>query len=178
MLRLFRLIFTTDQEWERMAARPPHPVAVFLLSLLPLLAAALAVEAWGLMRFGEAHGELGQIRLPAERVIKYVIFYGAGSFLMILAGAGLLRNVAPSFNLQYTFGACFTLIGYGYAPILLTRALDGLPQVNTWVCWGIGAMLALRVLYHGVAHWLKPEQTKGLGVFVVSVIGVVVLYGV
>jgi hypothetical protein len=178
MLRSLKLIFLSDKEWEKMSLNPPHPAVVFFVSLFPLILAMFAIEAWGLNHFGETHGELGtRMRLPQERIIKYVIFYGLAAISVILLGAALLRNVAPSFNLYSTFGTCFTLMAYGYSPILLLRGLDAFPQIETWICWIIGAMLSLRVLYHGVAHWLKPEQTKGLGVFLISVIYLVVLGG-
>jgi hypothetical protein len=135
------LFFAADKEWEKLSFNPPHPAAVLFLSLLPLIIAMLAVEAWGLSRFGQIHGELGAIRIPAERAIKYTVFYGAASILVILFGAGLLRNVGPSFNLDSSFGHWFILIAYGYAPLILLRVLDAFPRIKTWICWGIGSML-------------------------------------
>ena len=178
MLRSLKLIFVAGKEWEKMSLNPPSAVLVFFFSILPLLLVTLAVEGWGLMRFGATHGELGRsFNIPDERVIKYVVFYGVASIAVILGGSLLLRNVAPSFNLRSTFGACFVLVAYGYSPLLLTRIPDAFPQIHTLICWIIGAMLAMRILYHGVGLWLKPEQTKGLGVFMVSVICTVVLSG-
>lgn len=160
-----------------MALKPPHPLAVFLLTLVPMMAVTLGVEAFGLMRWGEAHGELGALRLAQERVIKYAVFYAGASIIVLFAGTWLLHNVASSFNLRGTFGAYFILMSLGYAPVFLSRMIDAVPQINTWICWAIGAMLAMRVLYHGVALWLQPEQTKGLGVFLVTLIYTIVLSG-
>lgn len=157
-----------------MSLNPPHPVTVFL-SLLPLFALMLAIEWWGLNHFGVTLGDFGRVRIPEERTLKYVIFYGVAAISGLLLGSMLLRNLTPGFNLQSTFGSCFILLAYAYSPLFLTRALDAFPRINTWICWGIGALLAMRLLYHGVAYWLKPEQTKGLGVFMLSVICTVVL---
>lgn len=177
MLRLLRLFFSTASEWEKMSLQPPHPVLVFLFSLVPLMAVTLGAEYLGLMRWGESHGDLGALHLAQERVIKYVAFYAGASILVIFAGTVLLRNVATSFNLRGTFGSYFILMALGYAPVFLPRMLDAFPRVNTWICWTIGALMAMRFLYHGVAHWLKPEQTKGLGVFLVTLIYTTVLSG-
>jgi hypothetical protein len=177
MLRLFRLLFSAPAEWERTSLNPPHPLVVLLVSLVPLMIVTLGVEYLGLMRWGEAHGELGSVRLPQERVLKYVIFYALASVVVLLVGTVLLNNVATSFNLRGTFGKYFILMTLGYAPLFLARMLDALPQINTWLCWAIGAMLGMRVLYHGVALWLQPEQTKGLGVFLVTLIYTLVLSG-
>jgi hypothetical protein len=177
MLRSLKLVFSAGAEWQKISVNPPHPLVVFFVSLLPLIAVSLGAEAFGLMRLGETLGEFGLIRLPEERIIKYVLFYGIASIAVIVLGSALLRSMAPSFNLQNSFGAWLILMAYGYTPIYLSRLADALPQINSWVCYAIGAALAVRVLYHGVAYWLKPEQTKGLGVLLMCIIYVVVLSG-
>jgi hypothetical protein len=178
MLRVLKLIFGADKEWEKMGLNPPNATLVFLFSLLPLLAVSLAVEGWGLLKFGEYHRDLmQQVRVPEARVIKYVVFYAITSLTVITVGSFLLNTVGQSFNLQSRFGNWFVLMGYGYAPIFLLRIADAFPRINTWVCWGIAVFLSLRILYHGVAHWLKPEQTKGLGIFMICVIYIVILSG-
>jgi hypothetical protein len=177
MFRSLKLIFSPDQEWEKMSLQPPSAWVVFFASILPLVVGMLAIEALGLLKWGAVLNELGKVRVPEERVYKYAIFYGLAAVLVILAGAALLKNVAPSFNLRSGYGAYFTLMAYGFAPLLLVRPIDAIPQINTWVVLAIGCMLALRVLYHGVGHWLKPEQTKGLGVFMVTIMYTLVLGG-
>jgi hypothetical protein len=91
----------------------------------------------------------------------------------IAISALVLTWVAASFQLHNSFGQCFTLMAYGFSPILLGRYLDAIPALNTWVCWSIGVFVALSVLYHGVGHALKPEQTKGFGLYLLSIMLVV-----
>jgi hypothetical protein len=177
MLRSLKLLFSASAEWQKMSLSPPHPALVFFISLLPLVAITLAVEAFGLIRLGETIGEFGLVQLPQQRILRYVVFYAIASIAVILVGSALLWSIAPSFNLQTGFGTWLVLMGYCYAPIYLSRLPDALPQINSWVCYAIGAALTVRVLYHGVAYWLKPEQTKGLGVLLMSVILIVVLSG-
>lgn len=175
MLRALNLLFSPEAEWQKAALKPPNMAVVLLFSILPLMILTLAVEGYSLIRFGEMFRNLAPRAVAPERAIKYAVFYGAASLFVIFLGAKLLQNVGRSFNLFGNYSICFILIIFGYTPIFLVRMLDALPQVNTWICWTVGVSLSFRILYHGVALWLKPEQTKGFGLFLVSFVYVLVL---
>jgi uncharacterized membrane protein YecN with MAPEG domain len=49
--------------------------------------------------------------------------------------------------------------------------------MNTWLCWIIGAIVAVHVLYYGVGLIFQPDQTKGFGVFLMCAIVVLSLGG-
>ena len=70
-----------------------------------------------------------------------------------------------------------TVMAYGFGPIILARILDGFPQLNTWVCWAIGAVGSVSVLYHGIGMILRPDQTKGFGLYLMAIIIVVLMSG-
>jgi hypothetical protein len=176
MVRALKLLLTPDKTWERMALKPPNLFTILIISVLPLMIVTLGVEGYGILKFGEA-GEVGRLHLPIERIIRYEVFYALASLVVIFAGSWLLKSITDSFGVNSKFGATFILVACGFMPVFLLRMLDGVPRLNTWICWAIGAALAVRILYHGVALWLKPEQTKGFGVFVVSVIYTFVLSG-
>jgi hypothetical protein len=177
MIRALNLLFAPSKTWERMALKPPSAATILVVSLLPLIAITFAVEGYGLLKLGDSTGEMGRINLPLERVIRYEAFYAVASIVVIFAGTFLLKSVAESFGVPCTFGGCFVLMACGFTPIFLLRMPDSLPKVSTWICWAVGAVLSVRILYHGVALWLKPEQTKGFGLFLVSVVYTFVLSG-
>jgi len=177
MLRALNLWISPEAGWQKTALNPPHALMVLLAAIVPLMVLGLAVEGYALMKFGEDFGELGRHPLSADRVLKYAIFYGGASLAVILVGAGLLWNIGSTFNLRVSYGAWLVLLGYGYIPIFLVRMLDGVPALNTWVCWAIGVAMALRILYHGVGGWLRPEQTKGFGLFLITFMYLLVLSG-
>src|ERR1051325_5933195 len=178
MLRALNLLLSPARTWEQMALKPPNIATILIVSLIPLLAVTLAIEAFGLLKLGEVVGEIGkQLQLPVERVLRYGAFYAVSSLVVITAGSLLLKSVAESFGVNASFSYSFILIGCGFMPVFLLRIVDAIPQVNTWICWAIGAALSVRILYHGVALWLKPEQTKGFGLFLVSVVYTIVLSG-
>ena len=177
MFRALSLLFSPSKTWERMALKNPKAITIFLISLIPLMIVTFGIEGYGLLTLGESGGYGGKLHLPQERIIRYEAFYAAASIVVIFAGTYLLKSVAESFGVIASFGGCFVLIACGFMPIFLMRIPDGVPQINTWICWAVGAVLAVRILYHGVALWLKPEQTKGFGLFLVSVVYTFVLSG-
>lgn len=115
-------------------------------------------------------GLVSRIRIPQEAAIRYAGAQVALLMASILIGAQVLQWVARSSQVQSVFTQCFTLMAYSFSPFLLVRLIDAIPGFNTWACWGIGALGALSVLYHGVALALKPDQTKGFGLYLISII--------
>jgi uncharacterized membrane protein YecN with MAPEG domain len=175
MFRALNLIFSPEAEWQKAALKPPHFATVLFISILPLIALSLAVEGWSLIKYGEVFRGLAPRAVSFERAVKYEVFYGVASLLVMLFGGRILRNVGRTFNLASNYSVCFILIAFGYFPILLVRLMDALPQFNSWICWSVGVVLSFRVLYHGIALWLRPEQTKGFGLLLVSFIYILVM---
>src|SRR5687768_18489749 len=110
MLRALNLLWSPEEEWQKAALKPPHAAVVLFISLLPLLAATLAVEGYSLTRFGEIFGDIGRRPVTLNRAIKYEVFYGLASLLVIFIGAKLLQNVGLSFNLTSSYSVCFILV--------------------------------------------------------------------
>jgi hypothetical protein len=178
MLRALNFLFAPGKTWERMALKPPNAITILLITLVPLIVITFAIEGYGLLTLGEKVSDLSaHLRMPLERVIRYEVFYAVASIVVIFVGTYLLQSVAQSFGVMVSFGQCFVLMACTFTSIFLLRIPDAIPQINTWICWGVGVVLSFRILYHGVALWLKPEQTKGFGLFIVSVIYTIVLSG-
>lgn len=178
MIESIQLIFAPFQAWEKITASRRGFVRILALYLLPLMIGGVALESYSLVRWGETRGEIEyRVKVPEQTAIRY----GAAQFTLLLAsivlGAKFLQSVSASFQVQCSFLQCFTLMAYAFCPILLARYLDAIPGLNTWVCWSLGVLVGLSVLYHGVALTLKPEQTKGFGLFLVSLILVLLSSG-
>ena len=178
MLRALNLLFSPEAEWQKTALKPPHFATVLFVSILPLMAAALAVEGYSLVKYGEMFRGLALRAVSLERAVKYEVFYGVASLLTMLFGGRVLQDVGKTFNLASSYSVCFILIAFGYFPILLVRLMDAFPQINTWICWAVGVALSFRILYHGIALWLRPEQTKGFGLLLVSFLYILVISAV
>ena len=86
---------------------------------------------------------------------------------MLSLGAMVIQSTAAGLNQQFTFRQSFTLVAYGMAPLFLGRWLDCVPAINTWVCWAVGASAMVYTLYQGVGEVMKPEITKGFGLYLI-----------
>ena len=179
MIRAVQLIFSPFNGWTKVATEQRSSGFIFFFSLLPLLVVCVGIESYSLLHWGEQRGELRHlVKISQPLALRYAAAQISLFVACALFGAFSLQAIAQSFNLAATFRQAFTAIAYGISPIVLARLLDAIPAMNTWVCWGIGGMLSLSVLYHGVALTLKPDQTTGFGLYIVSVMIVLVFTGV
>lgn len=169
MIRAFQMIFAPEGVWPKVAEKNRHMIFVLLLSTLPLILGCLAIEAFGLDRLGESMGEFGRISVERLTIYKYVATRLVGDLFFLFFGAYFLSSVAKSFQGYATYSQAFTTLAIGASPIFLMHALDAIPALPSWLCWGVGVGLTIRALYHGVAVNMKPEQTKGFGLYIVSV---------
>lgn len=169
MIRAFQMIFAPEGVWPKIAEKNRHMIFILFLSTLPLILGCLALEGLGLDRLGESTGELGRLTPDRPIIYKYLLAHLVGDLAFLFLGSYFFRSVARSFNSNATYSQSFCTLAIGSSPIFLMHAPDGLPVMYTWLCWGIGMGLAIRGLYHGVAVNIRPEQTKGFGLFIVSV---------
>lgn len=177
MIRVFQMIFAPEGAWWKIAEKERNFLFVLFVESLPLIAVSIAIEALGLERLGESVGEFGRRNIVQDLIIRYAEVKAGLNLAFLFGGSWFLLSVAKSFGARVNFSHAFGTIAYGASPIFLIQALDALPQVNTWLCWGIGAALSIRSLYHGVAINMKPEQTKGMGLYIVAVFIVCFLSG-
>jgi hypothetical protein len=177
MIRAFQMIFAPEGAWLKIAEKNRNFFFVLFFSTIPLVVAALAAEGYGLDRLGEGMGEFGRINIVQKVIIRYELAHLVFDLAFLFGGAWFLISVAHSFDTRATYSQAFGTLAYGASPIFLMHALDGIPQLHTWLCWGIGAGLAVRALYHGVAVNMKPGQTKGMGLYIVAIFIVLFLSG-
>lgn len=171
MLRVLQIVFAPATGWLRIAEANRGFFFVFGLSFIPMLAVALGLEAWGLTRWGDRRGAFATLApVPAELVLRFALAHAALFTVATLLTAFSLFSVGRSFHLAAGFTQAFTTSAYGLGPIILMHIFDGFPAVPTWVCWSIGAVLSAASLYHGIALVMKPEQTKGFGLYLVAVL--------
>src|SRR5437762_4255407 len=60
------------------------------------------------------------------------------------------------------------MVAYGLGPLFLFRLLEGFKDLSPWMSWGIGFLLAVRVLYHGVPRVMQPDPPHAFGLFLMS----------
>jgi hypothetical protein len=178
MITALQLIFSPFETWEKITMSQKGFVWTFCLQLLPLLVVAVGIEGFLLHRWGEKRGDLGLvINVPVALALRYSIAYMLLLLAAVFVSAKFLALASESFNVHTTYLQSFLVMAYGFGPIILARVLDGIPQVNTWLCWLIGAAVSISVLYHGIGMVLRPEQTKGFGLYLIAIVIVVLTSG-
>jgi hypothetical protein len=174
MITALQLIFSPFETWEKITTAQRGFLWVLFVYLLPLLVIALGIEGFLLVRLGEKRGDFGfMIKVPVDVAIRYTVAYLVFLLAGIVVGAKFMALASESFNVQTSYLQAFVLMAYGFGPIILARVLDGAPQLNTWVCWIIGAAISISVLYHGIGMVLRPDQTKGFGLYLMAIVIVV-----
>ena len=88
--------------------------------------------------------------------------------VVILVCTHLIKLLGNTFHVRNTHTNAFTVVIYGLSPVFLFRLLDVFPALSLWVPWGIGIMLAIRTLYHGVPRIMLPDPPDAFGLYFMS----------
>ena len=178
MIRVIEFFFAPERAWQKIVLANQGATSAIALALLPSMLIGSVIEAFGLLKLGERHGEIGHlVRVSQELVIRYELTHIGLGLLSVLLCAWVLHSIGLSFDVNCGFGKTLATVAYSSAPIFLMWAPDAIPALPTWICWAIGAAFAISLLYHGVAQMMRPEQTKGFGLYLVSMVLIVFFTG-
>jgi len=61
--------------------------------------------------------------------------------------------------------------------LFLVRVLDGVPAINTWICYALGILLAVSALYRGIPYVMKPDPSNALGLYVMASFALIITTG-
>lgn len=169
MIRSLTILFVPLKGWQTIANQSWNVLVVFLFSVAPLLIASCAVEGWGMIQFGAKKGALGRIvHLEQNQILTFEIIQLGLGLLLLFLGAKFIQWVCVGFHTDTTYKQAFTLTAYALTPIFWIRFLDCIPAIPTWLCWGLGALGIMMVLYNGVALVIQPNTSVGFGMYLVS----------
>lgn len=178
MFRWLQLLAAPLSGWTRILDAQRPVLLVFLLAPLPLLLFGTALESYGLLRWGDVRGEFGHRgHVSRDLVLHYQQVRLLADLLVLFLGAKVIQWTAGGLHFATTYTRCFTLQAYALSPVFFLRSLDAVPMIHTWLVWGVSILLALSLLYHGVAIVLQPQQTKGFGLFLLTSLVVTSLSG-
>ncbi len=175
MIKAILLVFEPVMTWENIARSKRTAKWVLLFYLAPLIVLTLAGELWGLNYFGKAGSYLGQpqefvrrIRVSNELLMIYGAVQFVSSFLLVALGARVMQGIAQTFHTRHTFSQCFVVTAYAYGPLFLLRLLDAFPNMHPWASYGIGIVLTVATLYHGLPRVLEPDPPTAFGLYICS----------
>jgi len=180
MITALLLIFDGSRTWEKIGSAPGQKVGgIFLAYLFPILLLSIVGESLGLLKLGMWEGDLAPrlVKPSQELVIRYQAVQTLLDLLIIFGGALFLKKVGDSFHRKHTYAQCFATLGYSLGPLYLVRVFDGVPAINTWICYGVGILLAVSALYRGIPYVMKPDPSNALGLYVMASFALIITTG-
>lgn len=169
------LLFAPQRTWDKILANERGMAWVLFTEVLPCLLLGVGLEYLGLTRWGDRSTEVDtRVFMDPRAIQMYALFHIVAGLLVVFLSAYFVHAVAMSFNLRSTYAQAIQAVGYGILPIFLVKPFDAIPALPTWLVWAVGAFIAIRFLYGSIGVCMKPEQTKGFGLFtfgLVSMIG-------
>lgn len=174
MLKAIQIIFNPAGTWEKISGVQRGYFWIFFFYLLPMAMITTGAEAYSLARWGQHGGEFGRTYMVSRHT---ALTYGGTQAVLLMSSvvlaAALLHLIAKNFDQRSTFLQSFTVMAYAFGPIFMVRILDGIPALNTWLALAIGVLVSSSILYHGVGLLLKPDQTKGFGLYVAGILATI-----
>ena len=168
MIKALLLIFEPAATWEHIQAARRSLSFILCVHLLPLLIITAFVEGYRLTHAPRA----GQIKELQALSTGQAAVYETAQFVLLLGvvfiGAKLLKSLGETFHGRHSFTQSFATVAYGLSPLFLFRLLDGLKDVPAWASWGIGIVLSIAVLYHGVWRMMEPDPPHAFGLYLMS----------
>lgn len=166
MIRPFQLIFDTTATWEKIENDERNVPVLVVLVLLPILILSLGLEGFLMHKFGDEIGPLDRLmKIDLDLIVRYEVTHFVLFLLVVFGGAWLVWKIAESFHSRHNYRACVTTLIYSLTPVFLVHILDGWPGFNTWICFGIGILLSVSLLYKGIPRTLRPEPSNALGMY-------------
>ncbi len=166
--------------WERIVRAQRRILFILLVHLLPLLILAGAAEGFQLVHWGYKDKFGAVTPLNQADVLRFEAAQ-AGALLIMLLGAALaVKAMAETFHARTTFTQALTVVAYGIGPVLAIRIfllIPGLQPSMRWIPFVAGILLSLAVLYHGVPRVMALDPTNAFGLYVTTVLVMVLATG-
>jgi hypothetical protein len=168
MIRALLLIVDGSRTWEKIKNDQHSALRVTFQHLLPLLLLTTLGEGFLMWKLGVEKGtvNLKVVSISNELLLRYELVQFVSSLIIVLLGSVALQKIGESFHRKHTYAECLTTLGYSLSSLFLMRLVDGIPAVETWLCYGAGIFLALSILYRGIPFILRPDPSNALGLFV------------
>lgn len=178
MFTAILLIFDSDRTWEQIRLKSRSSRFVLLAHMLPLLLMASLLEGYSLMQWGKPQGEIHQMRrFGLTETITFETSQLVMTLGMILLTAKLVQALSETFHGRHSFDQTFTLLAYSLSPLIILRAFNAVPTLSPWIPWGIGIILFVSALYHGLPGIMQPDPPHAFGLFLISAMLVIITSG-
>ncbi|HUZ05852.1 MAG TPA: YIP1 family protein, partial [Candidatus Paceibacterota bacterium] len=152
--------------WERVAQSRRSFGFLFTLYLLPMVLTLAVLEGFSLMEWGRRQRDSGGVKIfHANEMVIYEIAQSLLTLAMVFICAQIVKSLCNTSYLRHNFTQGFTVAACGLSPLFLLRLLDVFPAVNPWLTWGVGILLCVTTLYHGLPRVIQPDPSQAFGLF-------------
>jgi hypothetical protein len=167
MIKALFLIFEPVAAWERVVQARRSLGFLFALYLLPMVLTLAALEGFSLMEWGRRQHESSQIRIfSANEMVIYEIVQSLLTLAMVFICAQIVKALCNASYPRHNYTQGFTVAVCGLSPMFLMRLLDMFQAVNPWLTWGVGILLCVTALYHGLPRVMQPDPSQAFGLFI------------
>jgi len=178
MIKALLVIFDPVPTWDRIAIARRSMAGVLAGYLLPLLLFVSVIEGYGLMRWGKSRGAISRVQALS---LSQALLFESGQLVlsmgMVLLAARLIKSLGETFHGRHTMLETVTAAAYGLGPLFLLRMFNALPPISPWVTWGVGIVLSLSTLYHGLPRVMRPDPPHAFGLYLVTCILLLMITG-
>jgi hypothetical protein len=151
---------------------------LFAFYLLPMVLTLAVLEGFSLMEWGRRQHESGQVKIfTANETVIYEIVQSLLTLAMVFICAQIVKAQCNASYLRHNFTQGFTVAACGLSPVFLLRLLDMFPAVNPWLTWGIGILLCVATLYHGLPRVMQPDPSQAFGLYIMCSVLFVMVTG-
>ena len=178
MIKALFLIFEPAAAWDRVAKARRSFGFLLLFYLLPMVLAVSAAEGFGLMEWGRRQWQGNQVKIfTADEMLAYEIVQLLVTLAVVFVCAQIVKAFGNQSYARHTYTEGFTVAACGLSPLFLLRLLDAFPVINPWLTWGVGIMLCVSILYHGVPRVMQPDPSQAFGLYLMCLVLFVLVTG-
>jgi hypothetical protein len=167
MIKALFLIFEPLAAWERVVQARRGFRFLFAFQLLPMVLTLAVLEGFSLMEWGRRQRDSGQVRIfAANEMVIYEIAQTLLTLAMVFICAQIVKALCNASYPRHNYTQGFTVAVCGLSPVFLLRLFEVFPAVNPWLTWGIGILLCVTTLYHGLPRVMQPDPSQAFGLYI------------
>lgn len=170
--KIKNILITPKTEWTTIEEENTPHVKLFVsyVLLLALIPAIAAFIGYGLIGYSVFGIRASSIEFGIRQAISQFITMAGGVYIT----AFVIDFLAEYFGSKKDFTKAFSLVTYSYTPMFLGGIFYILPSIS-WLA-SLAGIYSLYLLYIGLKPMMKTPDDKVTSYFVVSLLGMVVIF--
>ncbi len=172
--RIKNILVTPKTEWPVIEGenKPHLTVLITYVLILAAIPAVAAIIGYGIIGYNVLGIHVANFSYAFKQAVSQYIVMTGGVYL----SAFVIDLLAGTFGAQKNFDKAFSLVAYAWTPMFVGGVFHMIPGLR-WLP-GLVGLYAFFLLYVGLKPMMKVADDKQTGYFVVSLLAMLVAYGV